>query len=124
MWSYIQSLVADVDSSNNSFDGVIGSSGIKQGSACVVLGEEDFYKLRKGDILICNSTSPEWTPLFLLASAVVSNTGGALSHGAIVAREYGIPAVLGTGNATSRIHDGDKVCVDGIKGRVILLDEE
>lgn len=74
-WGYIQSLVSDADSSKNTFAGVIGSSGIKQGSACVVLGEEDFYKLRKGDILICNSTSPEWTPLFSLASAVVSNTG-------------------------------------------------
>lgn len=89
-----------------------------------MLGKEDFYKLKKGDILICNSTSPEWTPLFSLASAVVSNTGGALSHAAIVAREYGIPAVLGTGNATTKIHDGDIVCVDGTKGRVILLNEK
>lgn len=123
-WGYIQSLVAGADNSTNTFDGVIGSSGIKQGTACVVLGKEDFYKLKKGDILICNSTSPEWTPLFSLASAVVSNTGGALSHAAIVAREYGIPAVLGTGNATTKIHDGDIVCVDGTKGRVILLNEK
>ena len=120
-WGYIQALVSNIDESKNSLDGVIGSSGIKQGLACVVLGEEDFYKLKKGDILICNSTSPEWTPLFSLASAVVSNTGGALSHAAIVAREYGIPAVLGTGNATAKIHDGDIVCVDGTKGRVTIL---
>lgn len=66
------------------------------------MGKEDFGKLNKGDILICSCTSPEWTPLFSLASAVVSDTGGALSHAAIVAREYGIPAVLGTGNATTK----------------------
>lgn len=72
----------------------------------------------KGDILVCHLTDPEWTPLFKLASAVVADTGAALSHAAIVAREYGIPAVLGVGFATTKYNDGDILQVDGDKGTV------
>lgn len=123
-WQELGALVIESGSKENVIIGVNGSSGGVSGHACVVLGKEDFSKLKKGDILICNCTSPEWTPLFSIASAVVSDTGGALSHAAIVAREYGIPAVLGTGNATLRIHDGDKIYVDGTKGKVMLLNAE
>lgn len=97
----------------------IGSSGGEAiGKVCVVTSPDEFYKLQRGDVLVCKYTDPEWTPLFTLASAVVSDMGGSLSHAAIVAREYGIPAVLGTGNATSSLKDGDRVCVDGKNGEV------
>lgn len=74
--------------------------------------------MHKGDILVCHLTDPEWTPLFGLASAVVADTGSALSHAAIVAREYGIPAVLGVGFATTKFQDGDTIKVDGDHGEV------
>lgn len=119
-WDYMQSLTVVSSGDDSELRGVSGSSGIKTGTACIVLDKSDFAKLKNGDILICNFTSPEWTPLFSLASAVVSDTGGALSHAAIVAREYGIPAVLGTGNATKVIHDGDKISVDGTNGKVVV----
>ena len=68
-------------------------------------------------MLVVETTAPPWTPLFATAAAVVSDTGGILSHCAVVAREYGIPAVVGTGNATARIHDGQLIEVDGDAGR-------
>ena len=82
-------------------------------------GKKD--KLDKGDILVCTYTDPEWTPLFALAAGVVVDTGGTLSHAAIVAREYGIPAVLATGDATAKLSDGDMVLVDATDGTVALL---
>lgn len=98
--------------------GVSGSAGKAEGRACVVRSPEEFSKLQKGDVLVCPYTDPEWTPLFALAAAVVSDTGGVLSHAAIVAREYRIPAVLAVGNATTALVDGDWVLVDGSKGEV------
>ena len=94
------------------------SSGIAVGRACIINGSGEFYKMKKGDILVCHYTDPEWTPLFALAAAVVANTGSELSHAAIVAREYNIPAVLGVGLASSVFKDGDRIQVDGNKGMV------
>lgn len=96
--------------------GVSGSVGEAIRKACIINGPEEFYKLEKGDVLVCRLTDPEWTPLFTLAGAVVADTGAALSHAAIVAREYGIPAVLGVGCATSKFQDGDIIRVNGTKG--------
>ena len=73
-----------------------------------------------GDVLVASITTPAWTPLFARASAVVTDIGGPLSHGSIVAREYGIPAVLGTGTATSRIKPGQIITVNGSDGFVQL----
>jgi pyruvate,water dikinase len=73
-----------------------------------------------GDVLVAKLTTPAWTPLFARAAAIVTDVGGPLSHGSIVAREYGIPAVLGTGNATQLIQDGQTIMVDGDNGVVIL----
>lgn len=98
--------------------GVSGSVGEATGKVCVINGPEEFYKFQKGDILVCRLTDPEWTPLFSLASAVVADTGAELSHAAIVAREYGIPAVLGVGFATAKYKDGDMIHVNGTKGIV------
>ncbi len=79
--------------------------------------------MQPGDVLVAAITTPAWTPLFALASAVVTDIGGPMSHGSIVAREYGIPAVLGTGVATKRIVSGQQIRVDGDAGTVTLLDE-
>lgn len=98
--------------------GVSGSLGEAVGRVCIIHGPEEFYKLQEGDILVCQYTDPEWTPLFKKAKAVVSDTGAALSHAAIVAREYGIPAVLGVGLATVQYKDGDVIRVDGDLGQV------
>ena len=76
--------------------------------------------MRPGDILVAKITTPAWTPLFALAAAVVTDVGGPLSHGSIVAREYHIPAVLGTGVATERIRDQQAITVDGDAGVVRL----
>ena len=73
-----------------------------------------------GDVLVAKLTTPAWTPLFARVAAIVTDVGGPLSHGSIVAREYGIPAVLGTGNATQLIQDGQTITVDGDNGMVIL----
>lgn len=98
--------------------GTAGSPGFASGPARVILGVEDFGKLQPGDVLVCPYTDPTWTPLFSLAAAVVSDTGGPLSHAAIVAREYGIPAVLGTEVGTQRASDGASWVVDGRAGVV------
>jgi pyruvate,water dikinase len=80
----------------------------------------DAASLLPGEVLVCPTTAPPWTPLFATAAAVVTDTGGILSHCAVVAREYGIPAVVGTGVATQRIRTGQRVTVDGAAGTVTL----
>ena len=84
---------------------------------------EDFDQMKPGTILVCTTTTPAWTSLFSQAVGLVTDVGGALAHGSIVAREYGIPAVMGTGVATERIQSGMLLLVDGDAGIVILLDE-
>ena len=106
------------DSKGNVLKGVSGSPGVAVGKACLISTPAEFYKMQKGDVLVCRLTDPEWTPLFTLASAVVADTGSALSHAAIVAREFNIPAVLGVGFATAKFKDGDMITVDGNKGEV------
>jgi phosphohistidine swiveling domain-containing protein len=100
--------------------GVAASPGKVTSTARVLLGSEDFGQMQPGDILVAEITTPAWTPLFAMASGIVTNIGGPLSHGSIVAREYGIPAVLGTGIATRVIQDGKQITVDGDAGLVLL----
>jgi pyruvate,water dikinase len=102
--------------------GFAASPGKVTGTACVIHGPEEFDQMKPGDILVAKITTPAWTPLFALASAIVTDVGGALSHSSIVAREYGVPAVLGTGVATDRIRGGQRITVDGDSG-VVTLDE-
>ena len=101
--------------------GNCGSPGKATGPARVVHSLAGAGKLQPRDVLVVETTAPPWTPLFATAAAVVSDTGGILSHCAVVAREYGIPAVVGTGNATERIHDGQLIEVDGDAGIVRLV---
>jgi phosphohistidine swiveling domain-containing protein len=102
--------------------GHAGSPGRVRGPARIVRSLADAAALRPGDVLVCETTAPSWTPLFATAVAVVTDTGGVLSHSAVVAREYGIPAVVGAVVATERIRDGQTVEVDGDAGTVRLLD--
>jgi phosphoenolpyruvate synthase/pyruvate phosphate dikinase len=83
----------------------------------------EFGKLRTGDVLVAPVTNPAWTPLFQRAVAVVVDTGGTASHAAIVAREYGIPAVMGTMNGTRDLKDGQWIRVDGSRGLVLKAEE-
>ncbi len=98
-----------------------GSPGVYRGAVRVVRGEADFAKLRAGEVLVCPATTPAWAVLFPMAGALVTDGGGVLSHAAIVAREHGIPAVLGTRVGTGRLRDGLFVEVDGSAGVVRLL---
>jgi pyruvate,water dikinase len=100
--------------------GIAISPGSASGPARIVLTPTDAAHLRQGDILVAPSTDPGWTPLFLRASAIVMETGGFLSHGAIVAREYGIPAVANLPGILKALADGERVTVDGSTGRVTL----
>jgi phosphoenolpyruvate synthase/pyruvate phosphate dikinase len=82
------------------------------------MGEHEFGKIRGGDVVVCPVTSPAWSVVFPSMGALVTDMGGILSHPAIIAREHGIPAVVGTGNATSLLRDGQTVTVDGTTGAV------
>jgi len=104
----------------NTLKGVPACPGKVTAPARVLRGPEDFSRMRLGDVLVAGTTTPAWTPLFAMASAVVTDIGGPLSHGSIVAREYGIPAVMGTGVATRRIRDGQTITVDGSSGTVMM----
>jgi phosphohistidine swiveling domain-containing protein len=107
---------------SNEVRGSAGSSGKVVGIARVVSTLEDAARIQPGEILVAPTTAPPWTPLFASVAAVVTNSGGMLSHCAVVAREYAIPAVVGTGNATSAIADGQTIEVDGDAGVVRILD--
>ncbi|WP_127128741.1 PEP/pyruvate-binding domain-containing protein [Georgenia sp. SYP-B2076] len=100
------------------------SRGTATGAARIVRGPADFARLRGGEVLVCPYTNPSWTPLFQRAAAVVVDAGGLGSHAAIVAREYGIPAVMGTGNGTRALRDGQRVTVDGTTGLVTAAPDE
>ncbi len=101
--------------------GFAASSGVVEGPACVVRSVEEIPRLKPGDILVCQVTNPTWAPIFQKIAGAVSDIGGSMSHAAIVAREYGLPAVVGTGSATSRIKDGQRIRVDGGRGVVTIL---
>lgn len=98
--------------------GTAGSAGVVSGPARLVNGPEDFQRVQAGDILVCRFTDPAWTPLFTVVVGVVTETGGRLSHAAIVAREHRIPAVLGVPSVMTMLHDGQPVTINGSAGTV------
>jgi pyruvate, water dikinase len=112
---------AGAGNGDGALTGFAGSSGVVEGTARVILDVRDIGKLEEGEILVAPVTSPSWTPVFGKVAAAVSDIGGIMSHAAIVAREYGMPAVVGTGSATARIKTGDRVRVDGDNGVVTIL---
>jgi rifampicin phosphotransferase len=101
--------------------GAGASVGVARGPARVTLNEADFDRIQPGDIIVCPSSNPSWVPLFSIAAGLVTDTGGVLSHAAVVAREFGLPAVVGTRVGTTRIADGQMVEVNGSTGVVRLL---
>jgi pyruvate,water dikinase len=111
---------APQDQSGDVIKGVGASSGRVTAPARVLGGPQDFDRMVPGDVLVARITTPAWTSLFAMASAVVTDVGGPLSHSSIVAREYGIPAVLGTGVATQRLTSGQRIRVDGDAGTVTI----
>lgn len=104
--------------SDRSLSGVPGSPGLYSGRACIVLDESEMDKLEPGDVLVCKMTSPSWNVVFATVGALVTDFGGQLSHPAIIAREFGIPAVVGTQRGTALIPDGVTIEVDGGAGIV------
>jgi phosphohistidine swiveling domain-containing protein len=107
--------------SADTLNGNAGSPGKVTGTARIISSLDDSDRLKPGDVLVAETTAPPWTPLFATAAAIVTNTGGILSHCAVVAREYRIPAVVGTGMATHMIKDGQTIEVDGDLGIVRIV---
>jgi pyruvate,water dikinase len=104
--------------------GLPGSPGVSEGMVFVVSGPQDFAVFPRGAILVARTTNPAWTPLFYAASAVITESGGPLSHGAVTAREMRIPAVMSVRDCLSRLATGCRVGVDGTRGKVVVLDED
>jgi len=102
-------------------NGIAGSAGTARGKARVITSVYDAVLLEKGEILVTSFTDPAWTSYFMVIAALVTETGGVLSHGAVVSREYGIPAVLGLKSATLLIRTGDLIEVDGYNGKVNII---
>lgn len=110
-------ITADTD--GDTVTGTPGATGTYSGTARIVRSEVDFDRVQVGDVVICPITNPSWSVLFGIAGAFVCDSGGPLSHTAVLTREYAIPSVLATGDATSRIADGALVTVDGATGTVV-----
>lgn len=96
------------------------SSGIVEGRARVILNINE-AKIEEGDILITKFTDPSWTPIFVLVKGLVTEVGGMMTHGAVVAREYGLPAVAGVDDATKLIKDGQRIRINGTEGYIEIL---
>ena len=122
LWGVTQERIAQwLRPDADEMHGVAASSGVVEGVARVLHDVNEIGELREGEILVCPVTAPSWAPVFTKIKATVSDIGGAMSHAAIVAREYGMPAVVGTGDATKRIQTGDRIRVDGDRGTVRVL---
>ncbi len=104
-------------------EGFAGAPGVAEGPARVVLSPDGLDDLQEGEILVAPITAPSWTPVFARIKGAVSDIGGIMCHAAIVSREYGLPAVVGTGNATQVIRTGQMIRVDGNAGIVTILDD-
>ena len=118
--SLFAKLMVHDNPAGNALKGYGASAGKVTAPACVMRGPEDFNLMHPGDVIVAVTTTPAWTPLFAMASAVVTDIGGPLSHSSIVAREYGIPAVMATGVASKRIANRQLITVDGGAGVVSL----
>jgi pyruvate, water dikinase len=103
-------------------NGAAASPGVIEARARVVRSPDEIAEVRDGEVLVCGSTSPAWAPIFSKIAATVTDVGGVMSHAAIVCREYGLPAVVGTGRATARIRTGQLIRVDGTAGSVTVLE--
>jgi phosphohistidine swiveling domain-containing protein len=121
LWGFPEKFYRDPPQTTGDLRGLAASPGIAEGTARYVASLDDFDQVQKGEILICQMTNPAWVVLFTKISGLVTDAGGTVSHPAVVAREFGIPAVVGTSNATERIKTGDRVRVNGATGVVEIL---
>jgi len=112
------------DPNSDILRGIPVSPGTVTSPASLIKSPAEFEQMQPDSILVCPMTNPAWTPLFAHASGLVTDMGGILGHGSIVAREYGIPAVVGTGISTQRVKHGQKITVDGDAGTVSLIQDE
>jgi pyruvate, water dikinase len=110
------------DAEGDRLAGIGGSPGVVEGPVRLLHSERDLDDLLPGEVLVCPITAPSWGPAFSVAAGVVTDLGGMMSHAAIVCREYGLPAVVGTGFATVRLRTGDRIRLDGATGEVMLLE--
>jgi phosphohistidine swiveling domain-containing protein len=120
-WGYPERFYQEASADTTTVKGIAGSPGVAEGVARVVMTIDEFDAVRDGDILVCQMTNPAWVVLFTKIAALVTDTGGTTSHPAVLSREFGIPAVVGTSTATHTIRTGDRIRVDGSNGVVEIL---
>jgi len=123
-WGYPERFHRQQSEDVREIKGIAGSPGTIEGTARVVMTVDEFDQVREGDILVCQMTNPAWVVLFTKIAGLVTDTGGTTSHPAVLSREFGIPAVVGTSVATKRITTGDRIRVDGSSGRVDILESQ
>ena len=121
-WGYPERFHRQQGDDERRIEGIAGSPGTVEGTARVVMTTDEFDQVRDGDILVCQMTNPAWVVLFTKIAGLVTDTGGTTSHPAVLSREFGIPAVIGTSIATKRIRTGDRIRVDGSTGVVEILE--
>src|SRR3954447_19105539 len=121
LWGFPDRFYAGEPGTTGEIKGLAASPGVVEGPARYVSSLEEFDQVQDGDILVCRMTNPAWVVLFTKIKGLVTEAGGATSHPAVVAREFGIPAVVGTGNAGERIKTGDRIRVNGATGIVEVL---
>jgi pyruvate,water dikinase len=122
LWGFPEKFHAGEPATTGEVKGLPASAGVVEGPACYVTSLDEFDQVKEGDILVCRMTNPAWVVLFTKIIGLVTEAGGAVSHPAVVAREFGIPAVVGTTNAGDRIATGDRVRVNGTTGVVEILE--
>jgi phosphohistidine swiveling domain-containing protein len=120
-WGYPERFYQEASADTTTVKGIAGSPGVAEGIARVVMTVDEFDAVSDGDILVCQMTNPAWVVLFTKIAALVTDTGGTTSHPAVLSREFGIPAVIGTSTATRTIRTGDRIRVDGSNGVVEIL---
>jgi len=120
LWGFPEKLQR-TEAGKGQVTGLAASPGVVEGVARVVMTIDEFDDVKPGDIMVCQMTNPAWTPLFAVISGIATDAGGVVSHPAVMAREFGIPAVIGTSVATLKIKTGDRIRVDGTKGLVEIL---
>lgn len=121
LWGFPEKFYRKPSETTAEIRGLAASAGVVEGTAKVVTSTEEFDEVREGDVLVCRMTNPAWVVLFTKISALVTDAGGTVSHPAVVSREFGIPAVVGTSEATERIKTGDRVRVNGTTDIVEIL---
>ncbi|MEM7394792.1 MAG: PEP-utilizing enzyme, partial [Verrucomicrobiota bacterium] len=109
-----------IEREGNTLTGVAASAGVSTGQVCIVESEEDLSRFQPGNVLVTTSPKPAWTPLYAVASGLVTSSGSTLSHGLISAREYRLPAVIGLPGVIDELANGQEVTVDGNQGVVLV----